>query len=173
MLTASIIKTASRKHKKKRRKTMMATCTVCDTASHNIDGVQDGNAERPGHRCAYRLCICSAGCVERFPFSCEACTKPSCNDHRIQLFGMRLCTTCASAAWEQIPEPDCQCWQTDVDQFSAYGCEIHNPSSEWNELWRSMNTLSAVQCGVKEAADDDVRTREAAIGIGVLPSTVG
>ena len=29
-------------------------------------------------------------------------------------------------------EPDCNCFQTDVDMFDAILCDLHNDSSEWN-----------------------------------------
>jgi hypothetical protein len=29
-------------------------------------------------------------------------------------------------------EPECTCEQTDVDQFDARGCALHDPNSAWN-----------------------------------------
>jgi hypothetical protein len=83
------------------------------------------------------MCVCSTGCNHQFCCVCEACEKHCCSGHLVQLFDMRLCPGCLPEVWAQIPEPDCQCTQTDVDVFSVRDCEIHNPSSEWNELRRA------------------------------------
>ena len=70
--------------------------------------------------------------------SCEACNQQFCAEHLVLLFGMKLCPACAADAWAQMPEPDCQCIQTDVDLFSVRDCPIHNPCSDWNQLRRTM-----------------------------------
>jgi hypothetical protein len=119
---------------------MRATCTNFDTMFNKIGRQKDGTAETPVRNCLDDLCApCrwSTGCNDQFSCVCEACQKHCCSGHLVLLFDMRLCPGCLPQAWAQIPEPDCQCTQTDVDVFSVRDCEIHNLSSEWNELRRA------------------------------------
>jgi hypothetical protein len=74
-------------------------------------------------------------------FLCEGCRKCFCAERVATLDGLRYCLACATAAVES-QEPECECRQTDVDQFDARGCEFHDPSSTWNVR---MRVLIAIQ----------------------------
>jgi hypothetical protein len=120
---------------------MNATCKNCDTTFHHMDRNEDGSPAIECTCCAHPGCevyLCRAGC-EHLSFVCGGCGERFCNDHRVDV-GDHLCPGCALEAVES-GEPECTCTQTDVDQFDAYGCEFHEPTSAWSRLLRVVAAL--------------------------------
>ena len=80
--------------------------------------------------------LCHAGC-EHLSFTCYACGRRFCSEHKVALDGVAYCLGCAVVSVES-QEPECECQQTDVDLFDAEGCEFHNPASPWNVRLRAV-----------------------------------
>lgn len=118
-----------------------AECPTCNTTFHNLDRDEDGRPEIPDTKpCNSPGCearFCSAAC-EHLTFSCEGCGKRFCLEHKVDL-GELYCGPCALDAVESW-EPECTCQQTDVDLFSAVGCELHYSESAWNAMRRAVTS---------------------------------
>jgi ribosomal protein L32 len=81
-----------------------ATCITCSTVYRDRD--EDGAPEIPGQRCASPDCpvwICDGECSEHFSFVCE-CGGRFCPEHRVELYGMSLCLSCATRQWNTCQE---------------------------------------------------------------------
>ena len=121
---------------------MTATCTHCETTFRNVDRNEDGSPAIETNRCAHPGCevyLCRTGC-EHLSFTCDACGRRFCSDHRVILDGLACCLGCAVEAVES-QEPECDCQQTDIDVFDAAGCEFHNPASPWNMRLRAVTAV--------------------------------
>ena len=80
-----------------------------------------------------------AGC-EHLSFTCDACGRRFCGEHKVLLDELQYCLGCAAEAVES-QEPECECRQTDVDLCDAAGCEFHNPASPWNVRLRAVTAI--------------------------------
>ena len=75
---------------------------------------------------------------------CKGCGKPALELTWIgdgwDFMGCAECVAeCNRQTEEELDrEPLCTCIQTDVDLFEPLGCELHDPSSEWNQRRRSV-----------------------------------
>jgi hypothetical protein len=118
---------------------MTATCTHCESTFRNVDRNEDGSPAIETTRCAHPGCevyLCHAGC-QHLSFTCDACGRRFCSEHKIVLDELSYCPECAVEAVEG-QEPECECHQSDVDLFDAVGCELHNPASPWNVRLRAV-----------------------------------
>jgi hypothetical protein len=121
---------------------MTATCTHCESTFHNVDRNEDGSPAIESTRCAHPGCevdLCHAGC-EHLSFTCDACGRRFCSDHKVKVDKLPYCLRCAVEAVES-QEPECECHQSDVDQFDAAGCGFHNPASPWNVRLRAVTPV--------------------------------
>ena len=113
-----------------------ATCPNCDTVFSDlpVEGDQDGAYVEietvPCHdeECTKRLCSC---CDQ---FMCDACGLTFCMDH----LGIE-------------EEEECTCRQTDVDQFDAGDCRLHDgrrhePRRFCRECSKTDDAESVPQC---------------------------
>jgi len=121
---------------------MTATCTQCETTFRSVDRNEDGSPVIERERCAHPGCavsLCLTG-GEHLSFTCYACRRRFCADHKVALDGVAYCLGCAVEEVES-QEPECECRQTDVDLFDAAGCEFHNPASPWNVRLRAVTAI--------------------------------
>ena len=124
---------------------MTATCSHCET--------EDGGPAIEATRCAHRGCemdLCHVGC-EHLSFTCCACRRRFCADHKVVLDGVAYCIACAVPVVES-QEPECECQRTDVDTFNAAGCELHNPASPWNVRLRAVMAIQQYEAAAQGAA---------------------
>jgi hypothetical protein len=108
----------------------------------NPDRNEDGSPAIENTRCADLGCevyLYYAGC-EHLSFTCDACGRRFCGEHKVALDGLPYCLGCAVEAVEN-EEPECECQQTEVDLFDAAGCELHNPASPWNMRQREVTAV--------------------------------
>jgi hypothetical protein len=132
---------------------MTATCTNCESIFRNVDRNEDGSPVIENTRCAQTGCevyLCRAGC-EHLSFTCVACGRRFCSDHKIVLDALPYCLGCAVEAVES-QEPECECQQSDVDLFDAAGCEFHNPASPWNVRLRAVTAVQQCESTPEGAA---------------------
>jgi hypothetical protein len=132
---------------------MTATCTHCESTFRNVDRNEDGSPAIESTRCAHPGCevyLCNAGC-EHLSFTCYACGKRFCLEHKIVLDELPYCLGCAVEAVES-QEPECECQQTDADQFDAAGCGFHNPASPWNVRLRAVTAVQDCEATPQAAA---------------------
>jgi hypothetical protein len=132
---------------------MTATCNHCETVFRDVDRNEDGSPAIDNVRCAHTGCevhLCHAGC-EHLSFTCYACSRRFCSEHKIVLDGLPYCLGCAVEAVES-QEPDCECQQTDVDRFDVGGCELHNPASPWNVRLRAVTAVQEDEGTTQSAA---------------------
>lgn len=111
---------------------MNATCSNCKSRHEHCDRDEDGRPEIESTRCASPGCevwLCEAGCAD-LSFNCDGCNDRHCNEHMLQLYGMRLCLDCTVDVMAANPEPDCEC-ALSGDSADARGCELHDPRSPY------------------------------------------
>jgi hypothetical protein len=132
---------------------MIATCTHCESTFRNVDRNEDGSPAIDTTRCADPGCevhLCHAGC-EHLSFTCDACGRHFCGEHKVVLDELPYCLGCAVEAVES-QEPECECQQSDVDLFDASGCEFHNPMSSWNVRLRATTAVQEYEATPQAAA---------------------
>jgi hypothetical protein len=93
----------------------------------------------PFQKIGCEVFLCHASC-EHLTFTCYACGRRFCSEHKVALDGLHYCIACAVAVVES-QEPECECRQTDVDRFDAAGCQLHNPASPWNVRLRAVTAI--------------------------------
>jgi hypothetical protein len=119
----------------------------------NPDRNEDGGPAIESTRCAHPGCevyLCRAGC-EHLSFTCDACGRRFCGEHKVALDGLPYCLGCAVEAVEN-QEPECECRQAEVDLFDAAGCEFHNPASPWNVRLRAVTAVQEYEATPQDAA---------------------
>jgi hypothetical protein len=132
---------------------MTGMCKHCNSAFHNVDRNDDGSPYLDATHCALPDCevyLCHAGC-EHLSFTCDACGRRFCSEHKVTLGGLPYCLGCAVEAVEN-QEPECQCHRSDVDLFDAASCEVHNPASSWNVRLRAVTAVQEYEATPQNAA---------------------
>jgi hypothetical protein len=132
---------------------MTTTCTHCESIFRGVDHNEDGSLAIENIRCAHTGCevyLCHAGC-EHLSFTCYACGRRFCCEHKIGLDCVAYCLGCAVETVE-CQEPECECRQSDVDMFDAAGCELHNPNSPWNVRMRAVTAVQEYEAAPEVGA---------------------
>lgn len=140
---------------------MNATCTNFDNTFGEVDRNEDGSPAIETTPCAHSWCevhLCQAGC-EHPSFTCEACGKRFCAEHKVTLDELELCLGCALESVES-QEPECQCTQSDVDVFDARGCPLHDGDSAWNLRLRALSLVEEYEAATQSAKPTSARDRE-------------
>jgi hypothetical protein len=104
----------------------------------------------PFQKIGCEVYLCHAG-GEHLTFTCYACGRRFCADHKVTVDGLPYCLGCALAEVES-QEPECECRQTDVDRFDAAGCAFHNPASPWNVRLRAVKAIQQYEAAAQGAA---------------------
>lgn len=132
---------------------MTATCTNCDSTFRKVDRNEDGSPAIENTLCGHLGCevyLCRA-CCEHCSFTCEGCARRFCSEHQVTIDELALCLECALEVVES-QEPECECSQTDVDQFDPRGCEYHDSASSWNARQRAVTRARQYEAAAEGAA---------------------
>lgn len=123
--------------------TAIVECSTC-WGVHKVGRDEDGGSidQKP---CECQDSDCSLMVCSKCRVDCPFCGLSRYKEH----------ADAPCPCQEEEPEPDCECRRTDVDQYDASGCPLHDRYSQWNRRQRENSRKpEAVAAAVVEDGAD-------------------